>query len=203
MLQSPQKKLTLSEIDQYIQDRFSYYKQRNNGLYNSIRHNLSLNDCFVKIPRNKKNPGKGNYWGLHPNSGNMFEFGSYRRRRGRFVANDSNSSTSPQTPYGKTYGSPQRVKSSCSKSLIPNSQEIPVYRLQENTTSSSTHVPSSASQITKEKSAKLTDFSIEAILEGPTSRQTNIFTNTTFQNLTLPNPLYINGFNCFNYILYN
>ena len=199
MLQSPKKKLTLCEIHQYIQDRFSYYKQHNNGLYNSIRHNLSLNDCFVKIPRNKENPGKGNYWGLHPDSGNMFEFGSYRRRRGRFVANDSNTSTSPQTPYGKTYGSPQRVKSSCSESSIPNGQEIPINRLQENT-SSSTDVPSSANDITKEKSAKLTDFSIEAILKEPSSRKPNIFSNTTFQNPILPNSLHVNGFNFFNYI---
>ena len=51
---------------------------------NSIRHSLSFNDCFVKVPRSPDKPGKGSYWALHDDAGNMFENGCYLRRQKRF-----------------------------------------------------------------------------------------------------------------------
>lgn len=82
--QSPSKMLTLAEIYQWIMDLFPFYRQNQQRWQNSIRHSLSFNDCFVKVPRSPDKPGKGSFWTLHPDSGNMFENGCYLRRQKRF-----------------------------------------------------------------------------------------------------------------------
>ncbi|XP_071476902.1 uncharacterized protein [Diadema antillarum] len=78
---SPDRKLTLSQIYQYIINKFSYYEKNKKGWQNSIRHNLSLNECFIKIAREGGGEKKGNYWTLDPAYDDMFEKGNYRRRR--------------------------------------------------------------------------------------------------------------------------
>ena len=81
---SGEKMLTLNEIYKWIMDRFPYYRTNVQRWQNSLRHNLSFNDCFIKIPRRPDRPGKGSYWALHPMCGDMFENGSFLRRRKRF-----------------------------------------------------------------------------------------------------------------------
>ncbi|KAI8793637.1 forkhead box protein B1 isoform X1 [Biomphalaria glabrata] len=99
---SPSGMMTLNEIYGYIMDKFPYFKQNQQRWQNSIRHNLSLNDCFIKISRAPGRPGKGNYWALHPNCGDMFGNGSFLRRAKRFKLAKGKGGQYPNySPYGQ------------------------------------------------------------------------------------------------------
>merc|ERR1719220_2121707 len=54
--------MTLSEIYIWISDNFPYFKDCTSKWKNSIRHNLSLNRNFIRVPRPKDETGKGSYW---------------------------------------------------------------------------------------------------------------------------------------------
>ena len=61
-----------------FQQKFPFFRGSYQGWKNSVRHNLSLNECFIKLPKALGRPGKGHYWTIDPAQEYMFEEGSFR-----------------------------------------------------------------------------------------------------------------------------
>ncbi|XP_051466212.1 forkhead box protein Q1 [Apus apus] len=105
-------RLTLAEINDYLMSRFPFFRGAYTGWRNSVRHNLSLNDCFVKVLRDPARPwGKDNYWMLNPSSEYTFADGVFRRRRKRL----SRAAPPPQAarPAAPAPPPPQEAAGAC------------------------------------------------------------------------------------------
>ncbi|KAJ8246415.1 hypothetical protein GJAV_G00267490 [Gymnothorax javanicus] len=81
MQASKKSKITLSCIYKWITDNFCYFRHADPTWQNSIRHNLSLNKCFIKVPRQKDEPGKGGFWKIDPQYADRLLSGAYKKRR--------------------------------------------------------------------------------------------------------------------------
>ncbi|XP_036403762.1 forkhead box protein J1-A [Megalops cyprinoides] len=81
MQASKKTKITLSCIYKWITDNFCYFRHADPTWQNSIRHNLSLNKCFIKVPRQKDEPGKGGFWKIDPQYADRLLSGAYKKRR--------------------------------------------------------------------------------------------------------------------------
>ena len=79
ILSSPQQKLVLGDIYSYILTNYPYFRNKGPGWRNSVRHNLSLNDCFVKMSRSTN--GKGHFWAINPINYDDFSRGEYKKKR--------------------------------------------------------------------------------------------------------------------------
>ncbi|XP_051994454.1 forkhead box protein K1-like isoform X2 [Xyrauchen texanus] len=80
------RQLTLSGIYAHITKYYPYYRTADKGWQNSIRHNLSLNRYFIKVPRSQEEPGKGSFWRVDPSSEAKLVEQAFRKRRQRGVS---------------------------------------------------------------------------------------------------------------------
>ncbi|XP_041978868.1 forkhead box protein I1-like [Aricia agestis] len=99
---SPSGKMTLNEIYNYICNAFPYYKEAGKGWMNSIRHNLSLNKCFMKVARSKDDPGKGSYWAMDTSQ----KIGEVTQRRRRSLRMAPYSPECSSNSSGEAGGAP-------------------------------------------------------------------------------------------------
>jgi len=111
--ESPEQRRTLSEINEFLMSKFEFFRGSYTGWRNSIRHNLSLNECFVKVLRDPTRPwGKDNYWTLNPHSEYTFADGVFRRRRRRIIRPNELSSSRRRHRNKPSYTTYQEFKSS-------------------------------------------------------------------------------------------
>ncbi len=101
ILSKPERKILLNEIYDWVIQNFPYYQYRTDKSWrNSIRHNLSLNECFIKV--GKAGNGRGYYWSIH--GANMVDFkkGDFRRRQARLRAKHDKASSGSKSSESKS-----------------------------------------------------------------------------------------------------
>ncbi|NXS79626.1 FXJ1B protein, partial [Erpornis zantholeuca] len=77
---SNKPKITLAAICKWISDNFSYFRRGDPSWQSSIRHNLCINKRFLKVPREKGEPGRGAFWKLHPRYAEQLKSSTCRER---------------------------------------------------------------------------------------------------------------------------
>ncbi|KAI5929492.1 Forkhead box protein H1 [Manis javanica] len=62
---APSRRLKLAQIIRQVQAVFPFFRDDYEGWKDSIRHNLSSNRCFRKVPKDPAKPqAKGNFWAV-------------------------------------------------------------------------------------------------------------------------------------------
>ena len=78
ILSSDLGRVLLNDIYAYVLRNYPYYERRKAAWRNSIRHNLSVNECFAKAGRAPT--GRGHYWRIHADCVAQFAAGDFSRR---------------------------------------------------------------------------------------------------------------------------
>ena len=81
IMESSEQRLILADIYQYIYDNYPYFQTAPRGWRNTVRYNLSTNECFIK--KGRAPSGRGFYWAIHPACVEDFQKGEFNRRLAR------------------------------------------------------------------------------------------------------------------------
>ena len=81
IMKSSEQRLVLADIYQYIYDNYPYFQTAPRGWRNTVRYNLSTNECFIKNGRAPS--GRGFYWAIHPACVEDIQKGEFNRRLAR------------------------------------------------------------------------------------------------------------------------
>ncbi|XP_066924237.1 forkhead box protein B2-like [Clytia hemisphaerica] len=79
ILASPNVMATLADIYSHLISKYPLLKGRGKSWKNSVRHTLSLNEWFIKIP--KLDNAKCCYWSIHPSYLQRFRKGDFQKQR--------------------------------------------------------------------------------------------------------------------------
>ena len=102
---TPNRRMSLADIYTYIMTLYPFYKKQDAGWQNSIRHNLSLNECFVKTQRAPDEPGKGCLWSVLPGTEEQFTGGNFYKKGKIPKPAGSERSSTTKSKKGKKAGS--------------------------------------------------------------------------------------------------
>ncbi|KAK4050495.1 Forkhead transcription factor [Microbotryomycetes sp. JL221] len=122
----PEQRISLNDIYTFIMTTYPFYKKEDQGWQNSIRHNLSLNDCFVKTARGHNNPGKGCLWAIVAGCEEQFADGSFVKR-GAATSKKASSLAAfgAKSEDGSTSQAPRRNRNSRKRSRDDTPQADP------------------------------------------------------------------------------
>ena len=127
ILASSTGRLLLCDIYQHVMDTNPYYRTAKCAWRNSIRHNLSVNECFIKAGRARN--GRGFYWAIHPACASLFRQGEFSRRLARTAVQRSQritagSSTAPGHGVSGNDGLPFQALQPLAQVTSPEEQQV-------------------------------------------------------------------------------
>ena len=127
ILSSKVKMMQLHEIYHYMEKKSQYFaKNINKSWRNSVRHNLSLNECFVKAGRGSN--GKGNYWKIHPLCEKEFIRGNFRRKSFKILirAGVNQNRAATQAPFSDYSLNYQNMPPALPGQLVGQFSQVPL-----------------------------------------------------------------------------
>ncbi|KAG7518104.1 forkhead box protein N2-like [Solea senegalensis] len=166
--ESPDKRLPVKDIYDWIVNNFPYFRTASGGWRNSVRHNLSLSKSFCRIQRDKSQTvGKGSLWCVCP---------EYRpallevlKKTHSYHSTSSNLINKPTLLDGADYGLPAVCDSMDISDALSETLLLPLHSPQTLTADNPTFAENSACPLTPDHeelvSMESIDYQQEEVIE--------------------------------------